>query len=138
MQTLKSKLIILASILFGMLTFSPVLVSALDCSNPQTAQDQIKCGAGTAAGNTGNNNAPKTLQDTIASVINILSAAAGIIAVIMIIVGGLRYVTSAGNPEGAKNARNTILYAVIGLGVVALAQIVVHFVLHNTSKATGG
>ena len=136
MKTLKLKLLIITSLFFGAFVFLPALASA-DCSTPQTAQEQIKCGANSAAGNTGKNNAPKTLQDTIATVINILSAAVGIIAVIMIIIGGLRYVTSAGNPEGAKNARNTILYAVIGLVVVALAQIIVHFVLHNTSKATG-
>lgn len=75
----------------------------------------------------------KSLNETITSVINLLSAAVGIIAVIMIIVGGFRYITSSGNPEAAKSARNTILYAIIGLVVVAMAQIIVLFVLNKVT-----
>jgi hypothetical protein len=52
----------------------------------------------------------------------------------MIVVGGFRYVTSAGDSTKVGSAKNTILYALIGLIIVALAQIVVRFVL---SKATG-
>lgn len=130
MQKLKLILIIATSIVFGLISFSPALVLA-DCTNPQTAQEQIQCGAQDASGNSGTQNAPKTLGDTITSIINLLSAAVGIIAVIMIIIGGLKYVTSAGNPEAAKSARSTILYAVIGLVIVALAQVIVHFVLNK-------
>lgn len=61
--------------------------------------------------------------------LNLLSIIVGIAAVIMIIVAGLRYVTSGGKEEGVKTAKNTILYAIIGLVIVALAQIIVHFVL---------
>jgi cytochrome bd-type quinol oxidase subunit 2 len=74
-----------------------------------------------------------SVDTIIKNVVNVLSVVVGIVAVIMIIVGGFRYITSAGNPEGAKSARNTILYAIIGLVIVALAQIIVHFVL---TKAT--
>jgi heme/copper-type cytochrome/quinol oxidase subunit 2 len=72
----------------------------------------------------------------ITTVVNVISIIVGVIAVIMIIVGGFRYITSAGNPEGAKGARNTILYAIIGLVIVALAQLIVHFVLNKTTAAT--
>lgn len=61
--------------------------------------------------------------------INLLSALVGVVAVIMIIIGGFRYVTSGGNDTGVTGAKNTILYAIIGLVVVALAQIIVYFVL---------
>ena len=67
----------------------------------------------------------------IKKIINILSVLIGAIAVVMVIIGGFRYITSAGNPEQAKGARNTILYAIIGLVIVALAQIIVHFVLNS-------
>jgi cytochrome bd-type quinol oxidase subunit 2 len=75
------------------------------------------------------------VSNLITTVINIISAVVGIIAVIMIIVAGLRYVTSGGKEEGVKNAKNTILYAIIGLVVVALAQLIVHFVLNKTTQA---
>jgi hypothetical protein len=73
------------------------------------------------------------INNLVAEVINILSAVVGIVAVIMIIVGGLRYVTSGGNDSSVTGAKNTILYAVIGLIIVALSQLIVRFVL---SKVT--
>jgi hypothetical protein len=79
-------------------------------------------------------NAGQSFTDIIKKVINILSVLIGAIAVVMIIIGGFRYVTSAGNAEGTKAARNTILYALVGLIVVALAQIIVHFVLNSVTN----
>lgn len=72
--------------------------------------------------------------DFIKKVINILSVIIGAIAVLMIIVGGFRYVTSAGNAEGTKAARQTIVYAIVGLVIVALAQVIVHFVLNSVTS----
>lgn len=63
--------------------------------------------------------------------LNLFSIIAGIIAVVMIIVGGIKYITSSGDSGNVQSAKNTILYAVIGLVVVALAQIIVKFVLER-------
>ena len=52
----------------------------------------------------------------------------GIISVVMIIIGGIRYATSGGNAEKVKSAKNTILYAVVGLAVALLALAIVTFV----------
>lgn len=68
-------------------------------------------------------------NDFVRKGINILSAIVGVISVVMIIVGGLRYVTSGGSDTSVTSAKNTILYAVIGLVIVAMAQVIVHFVL---------
>ena len=73
------------------------------------------------------------LNDLIAQVINIFSVIVGVVAVIMIIVGGFRYITSGGDSGNVTSAKNTILYAIVGLIIVALAQFIVKFVL---SKAT--
>ncbi|HEX5797610.1 MAG TPA: pilin [Candidatus Saccharimonadales bacterium] len=70
----------------------------------------------------------------IAEVINLITIVVGILAVIMIIYGGFRFVTSGGNPENTKAARNAILYALVGLVIVAFAQLIVKFVL---GKVTG-
>jgi hypothetical protein len=53
----------------------------------------------------------------------------------MIIIGGLRYVTSGGKQESVTSAKNTILYAVIGLVIIALAQIIARFVLQKATNA---
>jgi hypothetical protein len=49
----------------------------------------------------------------------------------MIVIGGLLYVIAAGDSTKTARARNTIIYALVGLIIVALAQVIVHFVLSN-------
>lgn len=70
-----------------------------------------------------------TLLKLVRLVLNLLSLVAGVIAVIMIIVGGLKYITSQGDANSAASARNTLLYAIVGVVIVAFAQIIVKFVL---------
>ncbi len=82
-----------------------------------------------------NSQATEKLNSLIRTIINLLSLVVGIVAVIMIIVGGLRYITSGGSDTGVTGAKNTILYAVIGLIIVALAQLLVRFVLNKVTQA---
>ncbi|MDQ5914082.1 MAG: hypothetical protein QG623_701 [Patescibacteria group bacterium] len=74
-----------------------------------------------------------TLAKTINSVINLFSLIVGAASVIMIIYGGFKYITSGGSDDNTKSAKNTILYALVGLIIVLLAQTIVKFVF---SKAT--
>jgi hypothetical protein len=69
------------------------------------------------------------INKVIGAVIKILSLAVGITAVIMIIIAGLKYVTSGGDAQSVASAKHTIIYAVVGLVIVALAQVLVKFVL---------
>lgn len=61
--------------------------------------------------------------------INIVSILIGVAAVIMIIIGGLKMITSGSNPQDVTSARETIIYAVVGLIVASSAQLLVRFVL---------
>jgi cytochrome bd-type quinol oxidase subunit 2 len=83
----------------------------------------------------GDQTAKDKINSLITSIINIFSLVVGIVAVIMIIIGGLRYITSGGESSNITSAKNTILYAIIGLVVVALAQFLVRFVLARVSGA---
>lgn len=65
----------------------------------------------------------------VQTLINTLLYILGTIAVIMIIVGGIRYTTSGGDASGIKSAKDTVLYSVIGLVVAMLAWAIVNFVL---------
>lgn len=56
---------------------------------------------------------------------------AGIAGVIMIIISGIRFITSSGDPNTVEGARNTLLYAVIGLVVAVIAQSLVAFVIRR-------
>ncbi len=71
------------------------------------------------------------LSTTIQDGINLVSIVVGIIAVIMIIIGGLRFVLSDGDSGKITTARNTIIYALVGLVLVAFAQVIVKFVLNR-------
>ncbi len=67
----------------------------------------------------------------LGDVTNTLLLVAGAIAVIIIILAGIRYVTSTGDAARIKAAKDTLLYAVIGLIVVVLAYAIVRFVSQN-------
>lgn len=71
---------------------------------------------------------------TVKLALNIFSAIVGLIAVVMIMVGGLRYMMSGGDSGKTAAAQNTVLYAAIGLVVAAFAQIIAQFVLRKVSK----
>ena len=72
----------------------------------------------------------------ITQIINVFSIVVGIVAVIMIIVGGLKYITSGGDSGKVTSAKNSIIYAIIGLVIVALAQVIVRFVLSKATDTT--
>lgn len=73
----------------------------------------------------------KGLAAIVKDVINVLLFIIGAVSVVMIIYGGFRYVTSAGNSDSVTKAKNTILYAVVGLVVALLAFAIVNFVITN-------
>ncbi|CAN5399857.1 hypothetical protein BH10PAT3_BH10PAT3_5470 [soil metagenome] len=95
----------------------------------------IDATGGTANCTTNVDGAGTAANGLIKNVINIFSLIVGVVAVIMIIVGGFRYITSGGNDGNVSGAKNTILYAVVGLIIVALAQIIVRFVLGKATAA---
>lgn len=72
------------------------------------------------------------------SVIPTLLSIAGIVAVIFIILGGFRYVSSAGNEETAEKAKKTLMYAIIGLVVVIMSFAIVRIVANTLHGGVGG
>ena len=82
-----------------------------------------------AGGNCSQGN--RTVPGTIKSIGNILVFLTGAISVLMIIIGGVRYTLSAGDQGSITSAKNTIMYAVVGLIVSIAAYAIVNFVLGN-------
>lgn len=134
-QKLKTKFLLLSSILLLSVSAVPAVAMAADdqiqkavCTGANdlqiTPDPKGSCPTGEAS--------TEKVNGLLTDIINIFSVIVGIIAVIMIIVAGLRYITSGGKQESVTSAKNTILYAVIGLVIVALAQIIVKFVLTKT------
>ena len=77
-----------------------------------------------------------SFNELMKRVINIFSIVVGAVSVVMIIIGGFRYIISGGDSAGVSGAKNTILYAVVGLVIVLFAQILVRFVVANLSQAS--
>lgn len=96
------------------------------------------CGNGTGGGSaaTGTTSGSEicgakgdSFTDIMKNIINTILFVLGIVAVIMIIIGGIRYVTSNGNAQQVNSAKDTVLYAVIGLIIAIMAYAIVNFVL---------
>lgn len=93
------------------------------------AKDDVCAGLpGGCAGNSDNK-----INSTLQNVIGILSAIVGIVSVIMIIVSGFRYVTAGGDASKISSAKNALIYAIVGIVIVAFAQFIVQFVLDKTA-----
>ena len=69
------------------------------------------------------------LNSPVKNIVNILLWAIGILSIVMIIFGGIRYVISTGDSGKVKAAKDTIMYAIIGLIVAILSSIIVNFVI---------
>ena len=114
----------------------PAAVPATVFAQPNI-QEGLCQGANLEVGNANcdEGNPQEGVNSLITTVINIFSLVVGVVAVIMIIIGGLKYITSGGDSGNITGAKNTILYAIVGLVVVALAQVIVRFVLTETPDA---
>ena len=75
------------------------------------------------------------LEDVAKRVINVILYIVGILAVVMIIIGGVQYTTSAGDQAAVTKAKNTIMYGLIGLAVAVLAYAIVNFVITKITTA---
>ena len=74
------------------------------------------------------------LYGMIQNILNWIFGVIGIVAVIMIIIGGFNMMISSGDPGKVKKGKDTILYGIIGLIVAILAFAIVNFVLTNVFK----
>lgn len=121
-EKLKKGLMIVAAVLtMGMLTAGNVI-----------AADPIKGGWNDAKKSTGiGSSSTKDADDVVQTIITVLIWAVGILSTIMIIVGGIFYVTSAGDPGKIKKAKDTIMYGIIGLVIAVLAFAIVNFVVNS-------
>ncbi len=70
----------------------------------------------------------------VTKVANIIALIVGVASVIVIIIAGIQYMTSTGDPAKVNTAKNAILYAVVGLVVTLLARTIVVFVISKVAK----
>ena len=75
------------------------------------------------------------IQSVITTALNILTWITGVAAVFVLIIAGFRYVVSGGSSSGVTGAKNMIIYALIGIVIALMAQLIVRFVIGNVGDA---
>lgn len=116
---------ILASVL-GLSTILGTFVYADDsiCNNPNISSE-IRDASGCNGGGS------PTLPNVITSILNTIIGISGLVSVAFIIIGGIQYMTSSGDANKTKKAKDTIIYATIGLAICALAFAIVNWVISS-------
>lgn len=130
---MKKFLLTIATLLsIGSMSAAFVAVPAFAAPPQQNACESIGGRYDAATGNC--DTGGSSIQDILNTILTLFSIIVGIAAVIMIMVGGLKYITAAGDASKLTSARHTIVYAVVGLVVAGLAQFMVQFVIQRTVK----
>lgn len=143
MQKLKSIFLTLGALTVAALPALVLVPASASAATTPSIYDNLCQGTNldvtqTTTGGCNNSTATNdNFQALLTKVINIFTVVVGVIAVVMIIVGGLRYITSGGDTGRVGAAKTTIIYALVGLVVVALAQLIVHFVLTQSQGLAG-
>lgn len=139
-KKIKESIVVAASVLlFAVPVLAPVSVHATDVNddikNNLCQGIELSADAGSDAScNNVNSSSTSSANSLLRNIINVFSLVVGIVAVLMIIFAGFKYITSGGKGDSVSGAKNTILYAVIGLVIVALAQVIVRFVLNKATQ----
>lgn len=119
------------SVLLGVMTPAVASASVFDGSKEAVcggiALDDTSSCSTVAAGK-------KDPNSIIKMALQIFSAIVGVIAVVVIIISGVKYITSGGDSGKTAQAKDTLLYAVIGLVVALLAQVIVQLVINKVAK----
>lgn len=103
-----------------------------DCSSSSGLTSDACNGLNQASGGQANGGGV-SIEHIFSTIVDILSLVVGAVAIIVIVYSGLKYVASGGDANKVGSAKNTLIYALIGLAVAALAQFLVHIVLYQAS-----
>lgn len=128
------KILVCLSLMTGLLSFAPVPVSAVDCISDPFAKDcpcDVNPNAAFCDRDSGIGDQGSGFPRIMNTIMNVLMFAAGITALIMILVSAFRFVTANGSAERVTKARQALTYAIIGLVVAILSFAIVHFVIGN-------
>lgn len=121
--------------IIGLLTVVFTNVMLTSTTHAATFNGTIQQGANSAHGN----GQPVDLfgsAGVFTTITNVLLYIVGAISVIMIIIGGIRYIVSGGDSNNVTAAKNTIMYAIVGIVIAVLGYAIVNFVIGSFS--TGG
>jgi hypothetical protein len=126
-MTVKLQFIIASALSILVLAF--VAVSPAVLADVASNADAACQGVELTGGSCNEETDGRSVTSLVNTIIDILSWVVGIAAVFVIIIAGLQFIISAGDSAKSAKARQAILYAIIGLVIVAIAQLIVSFVI---------
>lgn len=121
----KSILAIVFTLVFGFVFAAPVFAESA------TMTFGLTYGAATGLGD-------QDVRTTISKIINVALSMLGIVAVVIVLAGGFKWMTAGGNEEKTGEARKMIFAGVIGLAIILSAYAIARFVLNQLYIATTG
>jgi hypothetical protein len=126
-QLTLTKIIQIISLITGIAIMATPMLALAQFTQPNCGGTGLACTFGGAT----------SVSQVILNIINIILALAGLIAVLVLIIGGFRYVTSFGNEETVGQAKKMIINAIIGIVIIILSFVIVrvvsNFALHPTN-----
>lgn len=131
-SNLKKKLqalLLVPALAFGVVAAVPAVTVGAACQNTTSGNNvNLQNGVDCAKGE---DQSPKLFGNggVFSTITNVLLFIIGAISVIMLIIGGIRYTVSGGDQAAITSAKNTILYAIVGIIVALLAYAIVNFVV---------
>ena len=126
------KTLILSIVIAISAVLAPVFVQQAPLVSAASSQQEVLGGVNDAGDCNNKACADKRVNSIFTTAIIILTYIIGVVSVIMIMVGGFKYITSNGDSNSVSNAKSTIIYAMVGLVVVALTQFLIRVVLNIT------
>ena len=120
------------AVMAGVLAIAGVGGAVISTGTPAYADNPASNAVNNGINST-NLNGGNNLETTITDVINVILYIVGILAVVMIIIGGIQYTTSGGDQAAVTKAKNTILYGIVGLVIAILAYAIVNFVIRKVA-----
>ncbi len=136
MKILKNIALTMAVSLFGFALVGAGTAGALSPVVASASRDAACAGLNEVDSTQGCGTKGAGVNNIVAAVVTILSYVAGVAAVIMVLVAGFKYITSSGDAGKVGSAKTTLIYALIGIAIAAVAQVLVHFAVNTADNST--
>jgi uncharacterized membrane protein len=115
----------------AVLGFAVVVYGTGEITLAASAQEQVCSGVNLGDGATCDDGG--RVNNLLRTILNIISWVAGVIVIIMVIISGIKFATSSGDSAKVSSAKGTLTYALVGMVIVILAQIIVRFVIKSAT-----
>ncbi len=136
-MVLTKKLNILITVALALISIISITVANPSLTSAASAKDAVCKSLGATDEDTTSGDCSgggTKINDVLKIVLNILSFVAGVIAVIMIIISGIKFITSQGDSGSIASARTTVIYAIVGVVIVLVSQVIVRLVLTEAAQ----